>query len=350
MKQGSLRAAVGWQPNRARDWFTFRRAVNRYLSKLEMKLGRTHLFSYPYELCVDVSNKCNLHCPFCPTGRGEHGRPRGNVGYELFCRILDDLGPYTYKMELFNWGEAFFNPELPRLIRYAAGKRVATLISSNLSFRLQPDYVREVIGSGLTALTGSIDGADQESYQVYRRGGKFAMALENLRLFVRLKREMGSEYPRICWRYLVFGHNEDRVEEARRLAVEIGVDDFSVEAGLYEDSSWAPKGKYSVDYLEIHPNRCTWLWKKAVFHWDGGLASCCQGFDKHDDFADFEPGAFRRLWNNQKFIAARRIWTEPQSILPEGHFCTNCEKVLLYRGLPRGSSVPVTESVAAQGA
>jgi hypothetical protein len=76
---GSLLPSVGWRPNTRRDWYTLRRALNFYLGKAEMMLGRTHLLSYPYELCVDVSNKCNLHCPFCPTGRGEQGRPRGNV-------------------------------------------------------------------------------------------------------------------------------------------------------------------------------------------------------------------------------------------------------------------------------
>jgi hypothetical protein len=46
---------------------------------------------------------------------------------------------------------------------------------------------------------------------------------------------------------------------------------------------------------------------------------------------------FGRLWNNEKFVAARRIWTEPESPLPEGHYCTSCDKVRFYRGLPLAS-------------
>jgi hypothetical protein len=333
--------------------FTALRLFNLILNRLEMKLGRTHLLSRPYELCIDVSNKCNLGCPFCPTGRRENGRGKGNITHETFRAILDELAPYAFRLELFNWGEAFFNPELPQLIADAHRRRLVTVISSNLSFRLDDDYVRSIIRGGLTHLTAAVDGADQESYEVYRRGGKFALVMENLRKFVRLKRELNSDFPRLCWQYLVFAHNEGRIDEARRLAQEIGLDSFAVSGGLYDDPSWAPRENYSFDYLEVHPNRCTWLWKKAVFHWDGGMASCCMGFYKHDDFADWQPGSFRRMWNNDKFVSARRIWTQKNSPLPEGHFCTSCDKVRLYRGLPlesRMRRVAESPEVAAKAA
>jgi len=338
------RASADW-PRRLRLLYTknrnltARRLLNYLLVHLEMKVGRTQLLSRPYELCIDVSNKCNLHCPFCPTGRGEHGRGRGNVTYETFCEILDELAPNAFTLELYNWGEAFFNPELPRLIQYAYRKRLVTLLSSNLSFPLKEDYIRAIIRSGLTHLTAAVDGADQQSYEIYRRGGKFDLVLENLRTFVRLKREMNSVLPAICWQYLIFAHNEDRVAEAARLSQELGLDAFVASGGLYDDPAWAPQGDYSLNYLGMHANRCPWLWTKAVFHWDGGMASCCMGFEKHDDFADWARGSFAGMWNNDKFLAARRIWTEKDSPLPAGHFCTNCEKVRFYRGLPLQSKM-----------
>jgi hypothetical protein len=204
---------------------------------------------------------------------------------------------------------------------------------------MKEEYLRAIIRSGLTYLTASVDGADQQSYEIYRRGGNFDLVLDNLRTLVRLKRELHSEFPRLCWQYLIFAHNEGRVDEACRLAREIGLDSFSASAGLYDDPSWAPQGDYPMGYLNVHPNRCSWLWTKAVFHWDGGMASCCMGFFKHDDFADWSPGDFNRMWNSEKFVAARRIWSEPSSPLPAGHFCTECDKVRLYRGLPLRSKM-----------
>jgi hypothetical protein len=326
-------------------WVTPRRLANMALVQLEMKMGRTRLWSRPYQLCIDVTNKCNLGCPYCPTGRKDPTeRGKGNISYETFCEIVDELAPTVRTLELFNWGEPFFNPELPRLIEYATRKRIVTLISSNLSFKLKDETVRDIVAAGLTALTGAIDGAEQKMYEVYRRGGKFSYAVENLRKFVAARRQLGVEYPRLCWQFLVFRHNEHQIEDARRIAADVGVDNFAVVGGLYEDPSWAPEGDYNFNYLEMHPNRCTWLWNKAVFHWDGGMASCCMGFAKHDDFDQWRPGSFGRLWNNDKFVAARRIWTEPASPLPEGHYCVDCDKVRFYRGLPLHSKMKqVTE-------
>jgi len=305
-----------------------------------MRLGRTRLLSYPYELCTDVSNKCNLHCPYCPTGRGEQGgRGRGKMAYDVFTAILDELGPYAYKLELFNWGEPLLNRELPRLIAYATDRSVATLVSTNLSFPMSDEYVRSVVQAGLTCLTASVDGAEQHAYEQYRRGGNLSLVLQNLRTFVRVRRELGSVTPSICWQYLAFAHNEAQIDEARRLAADVGVDNFSLLGGLYDDPVWAAKGDYSFDYLQVHRNRCTFLWTKAVFHWDGGLAACCGGFNKDDDFDVFRPGQFHRMWNNEKFVAARRIWTARRSPLPRDHFCTHCDKVRLYRGLPLQSKM-----------
>ncbi len=343
-----VRAVLEKNPN-----LTPLRLFNALLNKLEMRLGRNYLLSRPYKLTIDVSNKCNLQCPFCPTGRREEGRPKGNISLESFASIVDELAPYAFSLDLFDWGEPFFNPQLSELIAYATRKGLITTISSNLSFKLTDGQIGAVIRSGLTYLTASVDGVDQGSYEIYRRGGKFDLVMENLRAFVRLKREIGSDTPRITWQYLTFAPNEDRVDEARRLAQSIGLNGFRPLAGTYDDPSWEPKGNYSFDYLQVHQNRCVWLWNSAVFHWDGGWASCCMGFDKHDDFAEWTPGAFRRLWNNEKFIAARRIWTDPQSPLPEGHYCTGCDKVLFYRGLPQRSktkpSPPLKQPELADG-
>jgi hypothetical protein len=258
--------------------------------------------------------------------------------FETFREMIDELGSTVMLLELFNWGEPFFNPELPRLIEYASRRRIQTLLSSNLSFRLSDEQIRATIESGLTSLTGSIDGAAQESYEFYRRGGKFELAVANLRRFAEIRRELGREQPSLCWQFLVFKHNEGEIDAARRLAEEAGVDHFAVLGGLCEDPAWRPAGDYSFDYLRMHQNRCAWLWTKAVFHWDGGMASCCQGYHKHDDFDQWRPGRFAAMWNNEKFVRARRIWTEPASPLPEGHYCVDCTKVKLYRGLPVATS------------
>src|SRR5262245_1101873 len=99
-----LRAVLEKNPN-----MTPRRFFNAVLNRAEMRLGRTHLLSRPYKLTIDVSNTCNLRCPFCPTGRREDGgRAKGNISLASFASIVDELAPYAFSLDLFDWGEPFF--------------------------------------------------------------------------------------------------------------------------------------------------------------------------------------------------------------------------------------------------
>jgi hypothetical protein len=84
------------------------------------------------------------------------------------------------------------------------------------------------VDSGLNFLFLSIDGASQDSYGRFRRGGDFELCLRNIRELVEVKRERSSATPFLLWRFLTFEHNVHEVEAARQLAAELGVDVFTV--------------------------------------------------------------------------------------------------------------------------
>src|SRR5207245_2320794 len=67
----------------------------------------------------------------------------------------------------------------------------------------------------------SIDGAHQETYEQYRRGGKLDTVLANCRLMRDAKRRLGSATPLLIWEFHVFSHNTDDIERARALAAEL---------------------------------------------------------------------------------------------------------------------------------
>jgi MoaA/NifB/PqqE/SkfB family radical SAM enzyme len=104
---------------------------------------------------------------------------------------------------------------------------------------------RALIESGLDSLIFSIDGTNPSSYSRYRKGGDFDKAIENLRATARLKRELGQQKPILAWRYLLFRWNDsnEEVEEAMRMAKEIGVDQFSFH------TTRSPVWAFSLKYL-----------------------------------------------------------------------------------------------------
>jgi hypothetical protein len=64
----------------------------------------------------------------------------------------------------------------------------------------------------------SIDGATQDSYEKYRRGGNLELIIKNLELILKIKKELKSTTPHIVWRFLVFKHNEHEIELAKHIA------------------------------------------------------------------------------------------------------------------------------------
>lgn len=119
---------------------------------------------------------------------------------------------------------AVATPETPAIMRAHFQGMTDTSISTNLSLELSDGFHRQVVTSGLGMISVSLDGATQETYSQYRRGGDFDLVVRNMRRLVELKRERGLLYPLIEWRFLRFQHNEHEEQAAKSLADDIGAD------------------------------------------------------------------------------------------------------------------------------
>ncbi|MFO0984618.1 MAG: radical SAM protein, partial [Planctomycetota bacterium] len=114
-------------------------------------------------------------------------------------------------------------------------------ISTNGVYLADAKRQEKVIDSGLDALIFSVDGASQEVYERYRRGGNFDKAVEAMRGILAKRRALGAKKPTIVWRYILFHWSDSDAEmsRARAIATEIGVDYFTYHLNCVrpEDSS-----------------------------------------------------------------------------------------------------------------
>jgi len=60
--------------------------------------------------------------------------------------------------------------------------------------------------AGIAHMTCSIDGASPETYRAYRVHGNFDAVIENIAKINRLKKAHQSNFPRLHWQFIVFGH------------------------------------------------------------------------------------------------------------------------------------------------
>ncbi len=188
------------------------------------------------------------------------------------------------------------------------------------------------------SLTVSIDGASQESYAKYRKGGDFARVIGNVLRLILIKRREASELPKLTWQFVIFEHNKHEVEKARATAAALGMrfvtklswdDELAPSRGDAEDAAPLTRTQYLEATGELYLHRiCEQLWRSPQINWDGRILGCCRNFWKEfggNAFTETLPVAL----NGEEIRHARRMLMGHAEARPDIP-CTTCE-IYLWR-------------------
>ncbi len=186
-------------------------------------------------LFIEPTVLCNLSCYKAVCGGNSDivsTRDKATMGLEDFRKIVDETGNKLIRVDLFNYGDPFVNPEAVDMVEYLKEKfpHIYLYISTN-GLMLNEHKIERLVKAGVDEITFSLDGADQETYEKYRCGGDFNKAVDLLAYLVKKRDENGREVPFINWRYIIFKWNESgaQMKKAVKLADRIGVDRFTWE-------------------------------------------------------------------------------------------------------------------------
>jgi len=291
--------------------------------------GRSAVYGMPLSLGVELTNNCNLHCPECLSGSGQMKRNSGFMEIDLFNRIIDEVGPYLYNINLYFQGEPMLHPLFFSFIR--SSKNIHSVVSTNGHF-LSEEKAVQIVKSGLSKLIISLDGIDQATYSAYRVGGYVHTVLEGIKNIAEAKKRYNSSL-KIEIQFLVNKINEHQVNEVRQLAKEhdVSLSLKSMQIINKEDiDSWLPRSKRFRRYKLMHgeyvlrnsfPDRCARLWFNPVITWDGKVIPCC--FDKNGEhiMGDLNNDSFRDIWEGSKYRIFRKSITSGRYMI---EICRNC--------------------------
>lgn len=311
---------------------------NYILTEVQKARKETFLFGYPYWLIIDPCNYCTLHCPFCPTGQKRNARTKGKLSFEDFKTIIEKLGPYLIHIDLVNWGEPLLNEQVFDMIKYAKQYHSDIKIDTNLN-HLDEDSAKRLVLSGLDKIVVSIDGLTEATYSKYRRGGNFQVAMANLKLLTKKRKELKSSKPYITWQFLVFRHNEHEIDKVIKTGKKLGVDHVGIAKAFIGDKDWIPLNtnysNYNVegidnDFTYNHFKSplelfCNWPWEAIAINPNGSVSPCCSVEEEKDDFGNVFDEPFEELWNDEKYQIARNyIRDRNQNIASDRHVCVGC--------------------------
>ena len=268
----------------------------RYFHHFIYQSGLTNLIQWglPFHVSFEPTTSCNLRCPECPSGLRSFTRPTGMMEKDFFRTTVHEIHNKLIYLYFYFQGEPYLNPEFLEMVKYTHDKNIYTVTSTNAHY-LNEANCKKTVESGLDRIIISIDGTTQEVYEQYRVGGKLDKVLEGTRNLVQMKRDMKSKTPHIIFQFLVVKPNEHQIEDVKKLANEIGVDEVKFKTAQVYDyengnpliptidkfSRYKKQADGTYNAKQNMRNGCWKLWHANVITWDGMVVPCC--FDKDAD-------------------------------------------------------------------
>lgn len=146
---------------------------------------------YPPIVAIELTNYCNLKCPYCTSPLGQ--RARGYMSDEVFNRIIEDLKEIKpNRIQLIGNGESTIHPKFSEMItRLAKTKCYISVVTNGQWISDKVPY--KIIESGLDLVEFSIDAGGKEGYERSRINGDYDKLLKNVILLKKLRDEAGSK-------------------------------------------------------------------------------------------------------------------------------------------------------------
>lgn len=288
--------------------------------------------SKPANCIIELTNRCNLNCPFCLVGmQNDLLAKHGNVAHDLMSRPMGVMSPVTFAMvrqeikafgikkALIHFqGEPFLNRHAPEFARQLNDDGLYVGVFTN-GQAFTDKIIADIAAAEIDLIRFSVDGASEETYQQNRVGGKFSRVLENMG---KVAQAHQGKKTRIEWQFLPLKNNEHEVDTARRMADNMGVHFFT--KGFREtDGDLAPQNKKYRSSFKKKP--CIDIYKQLGIYWNGDVVPCCYDVDGKEIMGNIHNDNLEAIWNSPKYVEFRQrvdMGREPPEKEPE--ICKNC--------------------------
>jgi len=291
--------------------------------------GVTAVYGMPVSIGVELTNYCNLNCPECLSGSDMMVRERGFMKTDLFDKIINELKPYIFNLNLFFQGEPMLHPQFFLFLNKSLN--INTTVSTNGHF-LTEENSEKLVSSGLKRLVVSLDGMDQNTYSTYRVNGDLNKVLRGIKNVSEALKKKSSSMKLII-QFLVNRNNEHQIPAVKHFVHEMKASLKLKSMQIINNESfetWLPSLKKFRRYkLQNNqyiiknplPDRCARLWFNPLITWDGKVLPCCFDKDAQHVMGNINDDSFREIWDGPKYrIFRKRLFSGRDTI----GICGNC--------------------------
>jgi len=175
---------------------------------------------------LEMSEKCNLACLMC-----DRNKSGGDVNpyledRDLSFEVIHRSFPPSLIKQLDrmymcgNYGDPILAKDTMQILKYFRSHNDNIKLSMITNGCSRPSYWWKELAGVVNSVRFGIDGLE-DTHEIYRQGAIFDLIIRNAKTYI----DAGGH---AIWDYLVFGHNEHQIEEARSLSKKLGFKEFVV--------------------------------------------------------------------------------------------------------------------------
>jgi MoaA/NifB/PqqE/SkfB family radical SAM enzyme len=173
------------------------------------------------EAKIKLTCRCNLRCRFCSFGRME---PVEEITPTEVGDLLTQLAAMDCRKVHFSGGEATLLPELPDLVRQAAGLGMRVSLTTNATL-LTGESAEALVSAGLRSVSVSLDGPEPSVHDGLRGvKGAFKLTGAGIRHLTRARKRLKAKLA-LRINMVLTRHNYHAYPEVLQLAAELGATD-----------------------------------------------------------------------------------------------------------------------------
>lgn len=228
----------------------------------------------PYNsVVVELTDKCNLECSYCPKGHGI-GIGKSFLDIDDFKAIFDKLNRELNLKEiiLVGFGEPLLYKNIVEAIEYIYSKnsKIYTYLTTN-GILYDANMAKKLSEAGLKQITVSLNFVDKDSYIKYNRSDFFDRVYSNLNEISKLE----NIKTKIIVQILDLPCNKYKIQEYKNLiekkwGFEFQLQPFINWGGQIENSNFVD---YKKSKIERYP--CAHIERNLIIQTNGDVRVCC---------------------------------------------------------------------------
>lgn len=172
--------------------------------------------------CLETTTRCNLQCIHCVSSK--ENNPGGfeyfDLPMSLFDKILPMLEEFRPSIQLNGDGETLLHPDFMQMLENLTQAGCPVTYQTN-GMLLTPQNVEQSIRGGVENIWISIDAATPQLFAEIRRNARLEKIIENIRLINEIKNRLGTETPKICFRFTAMRKNIHELPSVVKLSGEL---------------------------------------------------------------------------------------------------------------------------------